>query len=99
MIMATFIIIEGVNGTNKFIILFRKEMPLQILYLCANINYMTFKEYITSRAFFGQIAIAVGIIAGLVFIFIYWLRFSTNHGEEITVPDLTKLTEERVDEK
>ncbi|MBF0695424.1 MAG: PASTA domain-containing protein [Flavobacterium sp.] len=60
---------------------------------------MTFKEYITSRAFFGQIAIAVGIIAGLVFIFIYWLRFSTNHGEEITVPDLTKLTEEQVDEK
>jgi beta-lactam-binding protein with PASTA domain len=29
----------------------------------------------------------------------HWLTFTTNHGNEITVPDLSKLTEEQVEEK
>ena len=60
---------------------------------------MTAKEYLTSRAFFIQLVLALCIIAGLVVIFIFWLKFSTNHGEEIIVPDLRKLTEEQAEAK
>jgi hypothetical protein len=29
----------------------------------------------------------------------HWLTFTTDHGNEITVPNLSKLTEEQVEEK
>ncbi|HEY0046483.1 MAG TPA: PASTA domain-containing protein [Flavobacterium sp.] len=60
---------------------------------------MTTKEYFTNRAFYIQLALALCIIAGLVVIFIFWLKFSTNHGQEIIVPNLSKLNEEQVEEK
>ncbi len=60
---------------------------------------MTLREYLKSKVFFGQVGIALAIIAGLMFLFMHWLTFTTNHGEEITVPDLRKLNEEQVDEK
>ncbi len=34
-----------------------------------------------------------------MFIFMYWLDFTTNHGEEITVPDLSKMSEQQAEEK
>jgi beta-lactam-binding protein with PASTA domain len=49
--------------------------------------------------FFTQVFIAVLIIAVLGYLFMHWLTFTTNHGNEITVPDLSKLTEEQVEEK
>lgn len=60
---------------------------------------MTLREYLKSKVFFSQVGIALAIIAGLIFVFMHWLTFTTNHGEEITVPDLRKLNEEQVDEK
>ncbi len=60
---------------------------------------MTLREYLKSKVFFSQVGIALAIIAGLIFLFMHWLTFTTNHGEEITVPDLRKLNEEQVDEK
>lgn len=60
---------------------------------------MSLRKYLTSRVFFTQIAIGIGIIAALVFAFIFWLDSTTNHGHEIEVPDLRKLTEEQVKEK
>jgi preprotein translocase subunit SecF len=42
--------------------------------------------------------LAVLIIAVLIF-FMHWLTFTTDHGNEITVPNLSKLTEEQVEEK
>lgn len=60
---------------------------------------MSLRKYLTSRVFFTQIAIAIAIIAALIFAFIFWLDSATNHGHEIEVPDLRKLTEEQVKQK
>lgn len=60
---------------------------------------MTLRKYLTSRVFFGQVLIALAIIAVLGYLFIHWLTFTTDHGHEIAVPDLRKLTEEQVEEK
>jgi beta-lactam-binding protein with PASTA domain len=60
---------------------------------------MSLKKYLTSRVFFGQVAIALVIIAVLGYSFMHWLTFTTDHGHEISVPDLRKLTEEQVEDK
>lgn len=60
---------------------------------------MTLREYLTSKVFFLQILVALCIVAAIVIGFMYWLTYTTNHGEEIAVPDLRKMTEEQVSEK
>ena len=60
---------------------------------------MSLRKYLTSRVFFMQIAIAIAIVAALVFSFIFWLDSNTNHGQEIEVPNLSKLTEQQVKDK
>ena len=60
---------------------------------------MSLKKYLTSRVFFGQVLLAFAIIAVLAYLFMHWLTFTTDHGHEITVPDLSKLTEEQVEDK
>jgi beta-lactam-binding protein with PASTA domain len=61
--------------------------------------FMSLKKYLTSRVFFGQVLIALAIIAVLGYLFMHWLTFTTDHGHEIAVPDLRKLTEEQVEDK
>ena len=60
---------------------------------------MSLRKYLTSRVFFGQLAAALVILAVLTYLFMHWLTFTTDHGHEITVPNLAKLTEEQVEEK
>jgi len=60
---------------------------------------MSLGKYLTSRVFFGQVLIALAIIAVLAYLFMHWLTFTTDHGNEITVPNLSKLSEEQVEEK
>ncbi|HSD05922.1 PASTA domain-containing protein [Flavobacterium sp.] len=60
---------------------------------------MSLKKYLTSRVFFGQVLLAFAIIVVLAYLFMHWLTFTTDHGHEIAVPDLRKLTEEQVEEK
>ena len=60
---------------------------------------MSLRKYLTSRVFFTQVFLAALIIAVVGYLFMHWLTFTTNHGNEITVPDLSKLTEEQVEEK
>jgi beta-lactam-binding protein with PASTA domain len=60
---------------------------------------MSLKKYLTSRVFFGQVLAALAIIAVLGYLFMHWLTFTTDHGNEIAVPDLRKLTEEQVEDK
>lgn len=60
---------------------------------------MSLKKYLTSRVFFGQVFVALAIIAVLGYLFMHWLTFTTDHGHEIAVPDLRKLTEEQVEDK
>ena len=60
---------------------------------------MSLRNYLTSRVFAIQVGIVVGIIAVLGYLFMHWLTFTTDHGNEITVPNLSKLTEEQVEER
>jgi eukaryotic-like serine/threonine-protein kinase len=60
---------------------------------------MTLRNYLTSRVFFGQAFVAFVILAVLSYLFMHWLTFTTDHGHEITVPNLAKLSEEQVEEK
>lgn len=60
---------------------------------------MSLRKFLTSKVFFTQLAIAVVIVVVLAFVVLKWLDFTTNHGEEITVPDLSKLSVEAAEEK
>ena len=60
---------------------------------------MSLRNYLTSRVFFVQALAALAILAVLGYFFVHWLTFTTDHGHEITVPNLAKLTEEQVEEK
>lgn len=60
---------------------------------------MSLVNYLKSRVFIGQAIAALVIIAVLAYLFMHWLTFTTDHGHEITVPNLAKLTEEQVEDK
>ena len=60
---------------------------------------MSFRQYLTSRVFFAQILAAIAIIAVISYLFFHWITYTTHHGEEITVPDLSKLSVEQAEEK
>jgi beta-lactam-binding protein with PASTA domain len=62
-------------------------------------KFMSLRNYLGSRTFFGQVLAALAIIAVLSYLFMHWLTFTTDHGHEITVPNLSKLTEEQVEDK
>lgn len=60
---------------------------------------MSLRKYLTSPIFFGQILIAIAIVVAIIFFFINWLGFATNHGDIRVVPNLSKMTEDQVDDK
>jgi beta-lactam-binding protein with PASTA domain len=60
---------------------------------------MSLSKYLTSRVFFLQILAAIAIIAAIAYLFFHWITFTTHHGEEIEVPNLSKLTAEQAEEK
>ncbi|KVV15207.1 PASTA domain-containing protein [Flavobacterium sp. TMP13] len=60
---------------------------------------MSLRKYLVSRVFWTQVLIALGASAVLIYLFMHWLTFTTDHGHELAVPDLRKLTEEQVEKK
>lgn len=60
---------------------------------------MALLQYLKSATFFKQITLAVIIVAGIAFLFFNLLSFITDHGNEISVPDLSKMSVDRVEEK
>lgn len=60
---------------------------------------MSFRKYLTSKVFVAQLLAAMAIMAVIAFLFFHWITFVTNHGNEITVPNLAKLNEDQVEEK
>lgn len=60
---------------------------------------MTLKEYLKSKVFFKQLAIAFGIIVFIFIVLLQWIKFVTKHGEEITVPNLAKMSIEQAEER
>lgn len=53
---------------------------------------MGLRNFLTSKAFLKQIAIAVVLFVIVVFAILKWLDYNTNHGQEIPVPNLDKMT-------
>ena len=53
---------------------------------------MSFIKYIFSKAFIKQLLVAIVGFIVLVFIVLWWLKSTTNHGQKIEVPNLSKLT-------
>jgi beta-lactam-binding protein with PASTA domain len=53
---------------------------------------MSVRDFLTSKTFFKQLAIAVVIIIIIVFGVLKWFDFATNHGQEIKVPNLSKMS-------
>jgi beta-lactam-binding protein with PASTA domain len=92
-------------GVRKF--LYSKN--LYNLYLCGTrshkayrtikSNSMTLRQYLTSKTFFIQVAIALAILFVLGYLFMHWLTYTTDHGNEITVPDLRRMSEQQVEDK
>ncbi len=60
---------------------------------------MSFVKYIFSRVFVAQLLSAIAIIVVLAYGFFHWITYITNHGSEIIVPDLAKLSEDEVSDK
>ncbi|SFA85255.1 PASTA domain-containing protein [Flavobacterium swingsii] len=60
---------------------------------------MSFKKFLFSFTFVKQVLIAMFIICATLFLFMYWIGFTTNHGQEIVVPNLSKLTLEQAEDK
>jgi eukaryotic-like serine/threonine-protein kinase len=52
---------------------------------------MSVKNFLTSKTFAIQLGLAAVIIIVSGFLLINFLSFKTNHGEEISVPDLSKM--------
>ena len=60
---------------------------------------MSLRKYLTSGVFFAQILAAMAIVAALSYLSFHWITYTTHHGEEITVPDLSRLSVEQAEEK
>lgn len=60
---------------------------------------MNFFKFLFSKTFLIQLVLAALALVILVFVVMLWLRFSTNQGEEVEVPDLAKMSLDRVDMK
>ncbi len=60
---------------------------------------MSLRKYLTSGVFFAQLLAAMAIIAAISYLSFHWITYTTHHGEEITVPDLSRLSAEQAEEK
>uniref|UniRef100_UPI00404A3F5A PASTA domain-containing protein n=1 Tax=Flavobacterium sp. TaxID=239 RepID=UPI00404A3F5A len=60
---------------------------------------MSFFQFLKSKTFLIQIAIALVIVFVIVYSLLFWLDSTTNHGEEITVPELNSLSIEEAAQK
>jgi beta-lactam-binding protein with PASTA domain len=71
---------------------------LRLLFLCINTKRMSFIKFVFSKAFLKQLGLAVLAIVVFCFIILWWLKFSTNHGQQIEVPDLATMTLEEAEQ-
>ena len=60
---------------------------------------MSLRKFLTSSAFFKNLFLALVIVILFLVVFVKFLDFSTNHGEEIKVPNLSKMKLEIAEEK
>lgn len=60
---------------------------------------MSLQKFLLSFTFLKQVLIALFIVCACLFLFMYWIGFTTNHGQEILVPNLSKMTLEQAEDK
>lgn len=60
---------------------------------------MSLRKFLTSFTFFKNLFFALVIVIVFLVVFVKFLDFSTNHGEEITVANLSKMKLEVAEEK
>ena len=58
---------------------------------------MTFFQFVFTKTFLKQLLLAFLAIIVLGFLILWWLRITTNHNEKIEVPDLAKMTLDKVE--
>jgi beta-lactam-binding protein with PASTA domain len=60
---------------------------------------MSFLKFIFSKTFLIQLVLAALALVLIVFIILQWLEYSTNQDQQITVPNLARLSLDKVDEQ
>ena len=60
---------------------------------------MTFFQFLFTKAFVKQLLLAVVVLIALIFLTLWWLKFTTNHNETTEVPNLAKMSLNKVEEK
>ncbi|WP_374957447.1 PASTA domain-containing protein [Gilvibacter sp.] len=53
---------------------------------------MSFVRFLLTKTFLKQLGLALLVAVGFVFVLLFYLRMSTNHNQQIQVPDLAKMT-------
>lgn len=53
---------------------------------------MTFIKFLMTKSFVKQLLIAIVVLVVLVFLVLWWLRMTTNHNQQIEVPNLAKMS-------
>lgn len=59
---------------------------------------MSLFKFIFSKHFIKQLLLAGVALVALVFALLWWFKFSTNHGQQLEVPELSKLSIEEVEQ-
>lgn len=60
---------------------------------------MTFFRFLFTKAFLKQLLLAVLALIVVSFLVMWWLKSTTNHGQKIEVPSLSKLSLDVVEDK
>jgi len=60
---------------------------------------MTFIKFLFTKVFLKQLSIAIIALLCLVFIVLFWLKFTTNHNQKIEVPNLAKMSLDTAENK
>jgi eukaryotic-like serine/threonine-protein kinase len=60
---------------------------------------MTFFKYLFTKAFLRQLLYAGLALIILTFILLWWLRITTNHNQKIEVPNLAKMSLDKVEDQ
>ncbi|GGC85233.1 PASTA domain-containing protein [Flavobacterium lutivivi] len=79
--------------------IFFETNNLYVFIYLRKIIFMGLRKYLTSKVFFAQMLVALGVIAVVSYVFFHWITYITRHGQEIVVPDLSKLSAEQAEEK
>ena len=59
---------------------------------------MTFIKFLFTKSFLKQLGFAAVALIILSFVLLWWLKITTNHGQQIEVPDLAKMSLDQAEE-